>query len=595
MTSFVNVAAYQFAALDNLPELRAALRELAQAERLRGTILLAQEGINLFVAGSAAGVELLLARVRAVPGLERLEAKISYSREQPFRRMLVKIKREIIPFGVPGIDPRRSTAPRLPASELKRWLDERRPVVLLDTRNDFEVEAGTFVGAVPIGIDDFREFPAAAERLPAEMKSRPVVTFCTGGIRCEKASALLMQQGFTDVYQLDGGILKYFEECRDAHYQGDCFVFDQRVALDANLREANLRQCYACQAILTADEFNSPQFAEGQSCPRCYVDADSARQELLAARHAAIRAATSPLPGSMAYDNLRPISVPLRLDGAELLDFLDAMRTHLSREEWLAAAREGRLTCRDEVVLPGRTMRAGERLLHRMPAAREPDVSAGIEILDEDSSLVVVNKPAPLPMHPCGRFCRNTLSYILGQVYDGIQLRPAHRLDADTSGVVVLSKSRDVARRVQPQFETGRVQKTYLALVEGWPEQDAWDCHAPLQLAPGPGGLRLPEESGGAAETSFRVLARRADGRALVEVVPRSGRTNQIRAHLWLAGHPVAGDPAYLPGRKVGEMKTLSPGDPPLGLHAHTLTLTHPQTGSDVTYTAPPPEWAQAK
>jgi UPF0176 protein len=593
VTSVVNVAAYHFAALDNLPELRASLRELTQAERLRGTILLAQEGINLFVAGSAAGVESLLARVRAVPGLESLEAKISYSREQPFRRILVKIKREIIPFGVPGIDPRKSTAPRLPASDLKQWLDERRPVVLLDTRNNFEVEAGTFVGAVPIGIDDFREFPAAARRLPAEMKSRPVVTFCTGGIRCEKASALLMEQGFTNVYQLDGGILKYFEECRDAHYRGDCFVFDQRVAVDANLREANLRQCFACQAILAANEFSSPQFVEGESCPRCYVDADSERRELLAARHAAIRTATSPLPGSIAYDNVRPISVPLRLDGVELLDFLDAMRTHLAREEWLSAAREGRLTCRGEVVRPGRTMRAGERLLHRMPVTREPDVAADIEILDEDASLVVVNKPAPLPMHPCGRFCRNTLSYILGEVYSGIQLRPAHRLDADTSGVVVLAKSRDVARRLQPQFEKGLVQKTYLALVEGWPEQDAWECRAPLQLAPGPGGLRLPEENGGAAETSFRVLARRADGRALIEVVPRSGRTNQIRAHLWLAGHPIAGDPAYLPARKIGEMKTLSPADPPLGLHAWRLELTHPQLWRDVTYSAPPPAWAE--
>jgi UPF0176 protein len=174
-------------------------------------------------------------------------------------------------------------------------------------------------------------------------------------------------------------------------------------------------------------------------------------------------------------------------------------------------------------------------------------------------------------------------------------LRPAHRLDADTSGVVVLAKSRDVARRLQPQFEAGLVRKTYLALVEGWPEQDAWECRAPLELAPGPGGLRLPDEAGAIAETSFRVLARRTDERSLIEVLPRSGRTNQIRAHLWLAGHPVVGDPAYLPGRQVGEMQTLSIDDPPLSLHASTLELTHPQSGRDVTYTAPPPAWAQTE
>jgi RluA family pseudouridine synthase len=271
------------------------------------------------------------------------------------------------------------------------------------------------------------------------------------------------------------------------------------------------------------------------------------------------------------------------------------MRTHLSRDEWLEAAREGRLTCRGEVVHPGRTMRSGERLIHRLPATREPDVAAEIEILAEDASLVVVNKPAPLPMHPCGRFCRNTLSYILGQVYEGLQLRPAHRLDADTSGVVVFAKSRDVARRIQPQFEAGLVRKTYLALVHGWPEQDAWECRAPLELEPGPGGLRLPADGGGAAETSFRVLARWADERSLVEVVPRSGRTNQIRAHLWLAGHPVSGDPAYLPDQKVGEMKTLSLGEPPLCLHASSITLTHPQSAEEVTFAAPPPAWTEFK
>jgi len=238
MSCIVNIAAYKFADLGGLAELRSELLALCQRLQLKGTILLSPEGVNLFVAGQRAPVDALLARLRAIPQLHELEAKKSFSDAQPFRRMLVKIKREIIPFGVAGIDPRHSTSRRLLARELKRWLDEGRPVTLLDTRNDFEVQIGTFTNAKAIGVDNFRDFPAAAEQLPEELKKRPVVTFCTGGIRCEKAAPLLEREGFTEVYQLDGGILKYFEECGGAHFRGDCFVFDDRIALDSSLREA---------------------------------------------------------------------------------------------------------------------------------------------------------------------------------------------------------------------------------------------------------------------------------------------------------------------------------------------------------------------
>jgi len=224
--------------LGGLAELRSELLALCQRLQLKGTILLSPEGVNLFVAGQRAPVDALLARLRAIPQLHELEAKKSFSDAQPFRRMLVKIKREIIPFGVAGIDPRLSTSRRLSARELKRWLDEGRPVTLLDTRNDFEVQIGTFTNAKAIGVDNFRDFPAAAEQLPEELKKHPVVTFCTGGIRCEKAAPLLEREGFTEVYQLDGGILKYFEECGGAHFRGACFVFDDRIALDSSLREA---------------------------------------------------------------------------------------------------------------------------------------------------------------------------------------------------------------------------------------------------------------------------------------------------------------------------------------------------------------------
>src|SRR5262249_5606336 len=149
------------------------------------------------------------------------------SAEQPFRRMLVKVKQEIIAFGVAGIEPGRTTSTKLAPQTLKQWLDEGRPVTLLDTRNDYEVRLGTFENAVTLGIDHFRSFPAAVRELPAAMKQQPIVMFCTGGIRCEKAGPLMEREGFEQVFQLDGGILKYFEECGGEHYDGECFVFDR--------------------------------------------------------------------------------------------------------------------------------------------------------------------------------------------------------------------------------------------------------------------------------------------------------------------------------------------------------------------------------
>jgi UPF0176 protein len=233
MSPIVNFSAYQFAPLADLPALQARLRKVA----LAGTILLSPEGINLFVAGARAALETLLAEIRRVPGLADLTPKESISAAQPFGRMRVKIKPEIITFGVPGIDPARRPAPKLAARTLKQWLDEGRAVTLLDTRNDYEVRAGTFRGARPIGIRHFRDFPQAVRALPPELKHQPIVMFCTGGIRCEKAGPFMQQEGFAEVLQLDGGILKYFEECGGAHYEGDCFVFDERGGVDPALRE----------------------------------------------------------------------------------------------------------------------------------------------------------------------------------------------------------------------------------------------------------------------------------------------------------------------------------------------------------------------
>ena len=232
----VNIAAYKFVTF----EADAASRErfLAQCMQfgLKGTILLSGEGINLFVAGGRGEIDGLLTELRAVPGLAGLEAKVSASAEQPFHRMLVKIKKEIIAFGVEGIDPAVRPSPKIAAATLRQWLDEGRPVTLLDARNDYEVRLGTFRGARELGIGNFRQFPAAVAQLPAELKEQPVVMFCTGGIRCEKAGPFMERAGFRQILQLDGGILRYFEQTEDApHWHGECFVFDQRETLDAAL------------------------------------------------------------------------------------------------------------------------------------------------------------------------------------------------------------------------------------------------------------------------------------------------------------------------------------------------------------------------
>jgi UPF0176 protein len=265
----INLSCYQFAPLEGLEELRLSLQEGAKANGLKGTILLAPEGINFFLAGTREQLAAVLAIIRAVPGLAGIQPKESPSSEQPFKRMLVKIKKEIIAFGVEGVDPARRPAAKISARQLKQWLDEGRPVTLLDTRNDYEIRMGTFKGAVVPQIWNFRDFPAAVEKLPAELKTQPVVMFCTGGIRCEKAGPFMAMQGYTDVLQLDGGILKYFEECGGAHYDGECFVFDERVGVGPDLRETGSVICFNCQMPLTVEDQQRPDYVYEQTCRHC--------------------------------------------------------------------------------------------------------------------------------------------------------------------------------------------------------------------------------------------------------------------------------------------------------------------------------------
>lgn len=593
MDRFVNISAYKFVTLGDLTRRRDEWLSLCQKLSLKGTILLSEEGINLFLAGSRFAIDEILKHICSDPSLADLRAKESFSDHQPFSRMLIKIKKEIIAFDVDGIDPRRETSRRVSAVQLKQWLDDGEPVVMLDTRNDFEVEVGTFDNAVPIRVDDFRSFSDAVDLLPEEMKCQKIVTFCTGGIRCEKAAPLMERKGFEDVYQLDGGILKYFELCGGDHYHGECFVFDQRVALDSDLQETETTQCFACLSPLTLEDRQSEKFEVEISCPHCYVSLERQQALMISKRHEAIQGVSQPLPGSNAYDNIKPIRVTGPYDGLKLIDFLTSIHTRLSRDDWMEEIEAGRLQLENQSMFINTLVRAGQRLQHMMPGTTEPDVNADIQIMYEDEALVVVNKPAPLPMHPCGRFNRNTLSWILREAYKPVALRPAHRLDANTSGVVVFAKSRKFAARLQPQFERGDVIKTYIARVQGQPETDQFISTTPLDAEPCEVGARLPHPEGVNAHTEFQVLQRFSDDTALLEVRPITGRTNQIRAHLWDMGLPIVGDPFYLADKQTGNSLTLLPCDPPLCLHARRIDFEHPASHERVSFEAPIPSWAK--
>ncbi|MGF7136853.1 UPF0176 protein [Paraburkholderia sp. EB58] len=284
--SIVNLAAYQFATLKATAEWRPLVTERCNALGLRGTILLAPEGINLFVAGTPEAARGFIDYIRNDPLFEgkfaSLQFKESVSEKQPFRRMLVKLKREIITMKKPAIRPELGRAPSVDAPTLKAWLDrghddEGRPVVMLDTRNAFEVDVGTFDDALDYRITKFSEFPAVIEQNRADLEGKTVVSFCTGGIRCEKAAIHMKEVGIENVYQLEGGILKYFEEVGGAHYHGECFVFDYRTALDPELKPTATAQCFGCRAVVSPEAQLSPLYVPGKTCPECHPERNAAR------------------------------------------------------------------------------------------------------------------------------------------------------------------------------------------------------------------------------------------------------------------------------------------------------------------------------
>ena len=281
MPVITNISTYCFAKLGGLKDLREELQTSCKAWNLKGTILLSPEGINLFLAGARSSIDQFLAFLRSDPRFVDIEVKESLSEKQPFNRMLVRLKREIITMKHPLIKPELGRAPAVEAATLKRWLDQGhddqgKPVVMLDTRNAFEVDVGTFDNTIDYRIEKFSEFPAIIEREKEALNDKTIVTFCTGGIRCEKAAIHMKNIGYNSVYQLEGGILKYFEQVGGVHYKGDCFVFDHRTALNPQLQETETRQCFACRAVVTPREQLSPLYIEGKSCPHCATVATAA-------------------------------------------------------------------------------------------------------------------------------------------------------------------------------------------------------------------------------------------------------------------------------------------------------------------------------
>ena len=237
MLSIINISAYRFVHLvaDVLPILQVKLKSKTKQLGLKGTILLSSEGINLFLSGQREAISSFHCFLNALPYFQDIKFKESLSNFHPFKKMLVKLKKEIIPFGIDSINPEEYTAPYVSPEQLTIWLKERPDLVLLDTRNTFEVELGSFENALDLRIKKFRDFPDAVKKLPEKLKKLPIVTFCTGGIRCEKAAAYLLKVGFEEIYQLEGGILNYFEKCGENHFKGPCFVFDEREKVNSSL------------------------------------------------------------------------------------------------------------------------------------------------------------------------------------------------------------------------------------------------------------------------------------------------------------------------------------------------------------------------
>jgi len=280
MAEIVVAALYRFVRMPGYAELREPVLDQMQRHGVRGTLLLASEGINGTIAGPRKGIDAVLGYLRMQPGLTELTHKESYCDEMPFRRTKVRLKNEIVTMGIAGIDPERAAGTYVKPEDWNDLIADPE-VTLIDTRNDYEVELGTFEGAIDPQTASFRDFPDYAEKQLKPGRTKKVAMFCTGGIRCEKATAYVKQLGFDEVYHLQGGILKYLEEVPEdqSKWQGECFVFDERVSVGHGLVPGPYALCYACRMPISDADMQSEHYRKGVSCPRCIEKVDAERRQ----------------------------------------------------------------------------------------------------------------------------------------------------------------------------------------------------------------------------------------------------------------------------------------------------------------------------
>jgi len=292
MAEIVVCALYKFVTLDNYQTLKQPLLDFMLAREIRGTLLLAQEGINGTVAGSRTAIDDLLGYLNADERIAPISYKESYTDTPPFMRSRVKLKKEIVTMGVEGIDPKQVVGTYVQPKDWNQLISEP-DVLLIDTRNDYEVQVGTFKNALNPKTDSFREFPDYVKQELDPSKHKKVAMFCTGGIRCEKSTAYLKEQGFDEVYHLEGGILKYLEEVpeQESMWQGECFVFDDRVTVNHQLEKGDYDQCHACRLPITEEDKQSPLYQKGVSCPYCHDQTSDEQKARFAEREKQIQLA----------------------------------------------------------------------------------------------------------------------------------------------------------------------------------------------------------------------------------------------------------------------------------------------------------------